>query len=92
MQDDLLRIPCVMMRGGTSKGPFFLASDLPAGQAGSGSCLAGSALQVVVEEVFDDGHDLHGGPLPGSYPAAAMNPRSRRAIARGATTNPPPGT
>ncbi|WP_246472432.1 PrpF domain-containing protein [Azospirillum tabaci] len=23
-------IPCVMMRGGTSRGPFFLASDLPA--------------------------------------------------------------
>src|SRR5689334_2001704 len=25
----LTRIPCMMMRGGTSKGPFFLASDLP---------------------------------------------------------------
>jgi 4-oxalomesaconate tautomerase len=24
------RIPCVLMRGGTSRGPFFLASDLPA--------------------------------------------------------------
>jgi 4-oxalomesaconate tautomerase len=24
------RIPCVLMRGGTSKGPFFLAADLPA--------------------------------------------------------------
>lgn len=24
------RIPCVMMRGGSSRGPFFLASDLPA--------------------------------------------------------------
>lgn len=24
------RIPCTLMRGGTSKGPFFLASDLPA--------------------------------------------------------------
>ena len=23
------RIPCVQMRGGTSRGPFFLASDLP---------------------------------------------------------------
>ena len=28
--DDLIRIPCVLMRGGTSKGPFFLAADLPA--------------------------------------------------------------
>ena len=24
------RIPCVLMRGGTSKGPFFHAWDLPA--------------------------------------------------------------
>ncbi|GFF05921.1 hypothetical protein SM139_1068 [Stenotrophomonas maltophilia] len=29
MSNDLLSIPCVLMRGGTSKGPFFLASDLP---------------------------------------------------------------
>jgi 2-methylaconitate cis-trans-isomerase PrpF len=28
--DDLIRIPCVLMRGGTSKGPYFIASDLPA--------------------------------------------------------------
>jgi len=27
------RIPCVIMRGGTSRGPFFLASDLPADTA-----------------------------------------------------------
>ncbi|HSF60042.1 MAG TPA: PrpF domain-containing protein, partial [Candidatus Binatia bacterium] len=25
----LIGIPCLLMRGGTSKGPFFLASDLP---------------------------------------------------------------
>lgn len=30
MTRDLIRIPCVLMRGGTSKGPFFKASDLPA--------------------------------------------------------------
>src|SRR5919109_3749351 len=29
MAEDFIRIPCVLMRGGTSKGPFFLASDLP---------------------------------------------------------------
>jgi 4-oxalomesaconate tautomerase len=23
------KIPCVLMRGGTSRGPYFLASDLP---------------------------------------------------------------
>src|SRR5947209_3680586 len=28
--NDLMRIPCVLMRGGTSRGPYFLASDLPA--------------------------------------------------------------
>lgn len=27
--NDLKYIPCVIMRGGTSRGPFFLASDLP---------------------------------------------------------------
>ncbi len=30
MANDLISIPCVLMRGGTSKGPFFLATDLPA--------------------------------------------------------------
>ena len=29
----LIDIPCLLMRGGTSKGPFFLASDLPADPA-----------------------------------------------------------
>src|SRR5579859_6719374 len=28
------KIPCVLMRGGTSRGPYFLASDLPADPAG----------------------------------------------------------
>ncbi|WP_137391533.1 4-oxalomesaconate tautomerase [Rhodoligotrophos defluvii] len=29
MTSGLIDIPCTLMRGGTSKGPFFLASDLP---------------------------------------------------------------
>ena len=29
----LVGIPCLLMRGGTSKGPFFLASDLPQNEA-----------------------------------------------------------
>jgi len=29
---DLVPVPCILMRGGTSRGPFFLASDLPAGR------------------------------------------------------------
>jgi 2-methylaconitate cis-trans-isomerase PrpF len=31
--NDLLRIPCVLMRGGTSRGPYFVASDLPSDPA-----------------------------------------------------------
>ncbi len=31
--NDLMSIPCVLMRGGTSKGPFFLSSDLPSNSA-----------------------------------------------------------
>lgn len=30
---DLTGIPCLMMRGGTSRGPFFLESDLPSDEA-----------------------------------------------------------
>jgi 4-oxalomesaconate tautomerase len=30
---DLRAVPCTLMRGGTSRGPFFLASDLPADRA-----------------------------------------------------------
>jgi 4-oxalomesaconate tautomerase len=30
VNDDLVGIPCMLMRGGTSRGPFFLESDLPA--------------------------------------------------------------
>jgi len=26
------KIPCIVMRGGTSRGPFFLATDLPSDQ------------------------------------------------------------
>jgi len=29
IETDLLAIPCMLMRGGTSRGPFFLASELP---------------------------------------------------------------
>jgi hypothetical protein len=30
ISSDLRPVPCILMRGGTSRGPFFLASDLPA--------------------------------------------------------------
>lgn len=49
--DDLIRIPCVMMRGGTSKGPFFLSRDLPVDPAERDRLLleimgSGHALQI----------------------------------------------
>jgi 2-methylaconitate cis-trans-isomerase PrpF len=49
MSNDLLSIPCVLMRGGTSKGPFFLASDLPADTAERDRLLL---------EVMGSGHPL----------------------------------
>lgn len=33
MKSDLLAVPCILMRGGTSRGPFFVASDLPSDAA-----------------------------------------------------------
>jgi 2-methylaconitate cis-trans-isomerase PrpF len=42
--NDLMRIPCVLMRGGTSKGPYFLASDLPNLHQRSSLWLAGLVI------------------------------------------------
>lgn len=49
--NDLLKIPCVLMRGGTSRGPFFLASDLPRDQSDRDAALlsimgSGHPLQI----------------------------------------------
>jgi 2-methylaconitate cis-trans-isomerase PrpF len=49
--NDLQKIPCVLMRGGTSRGPFFLASDLPHDQAEKDAALlsimgSGHPLQI----------------------------------------------
>ncbi|MEF3135491.1 4-oxalomesaconate tautomerase [Rhizobium sp. 268] len=49
--NDLLKIPCVLMRGGTSRGPFFLASDLPRERAERDAALlsimgSGHPLQI----------------------------------------------
>lgn len=49
MSNDLTSIPCVLMRGGTSKGPFFLASDLPADPA---------LRDRLLLEVMGSGHPL----------------------------------
>lgn len=73
--DDLVRIPCVLMRGGTSKGPFFLADDLPAEPARRDEVLiaalgAGHRLQI----------DGIGGGNPLTSKVAIVG-RSRRADA-----------
>ena len=52
--DDLVRIPCVIMRGGTSRGPYFLASDLPSDPEERDSILI---------SVMGSGHELE---MPGS--------------------------
>ena len=73
--DDLVRIPCVLMRGGTSKGPFFLADDLPSEPARRDAVLiaalgAGHRLQI----------DGIGGGNPLTSKVAIVG-RSRRADA-----------
>ena len=57
--DDLLRIPCVMMRGGTSRGPYFLASDLPSDPA---------ERDAVLVSVMGSGHELEIDGIGGGNP------------------------
>lgn len=52
-------IPCVLMRGGTSRGPYFLASDLPADPA---------ARDRVLLEVMGSGHELQVDGIGGGHP------------------------
>lgn len=70
--DDLQRIPCVLMRGGTSKGPFFLRSDLPADPA---------QRDALLIEIMGSGHPLEidgiGGGNPLSSKVAIVGPATR---------------
>lgn len=73
--DDLIRIPCVLMRGGTSKGPFFLADDLPSDPA---------ARERVLVAALGAGHRLQIDGIGGGNPLTskvAIVGRSRRADA-----------
>lgn len=56
---DQIQIPCVMMRGGTSRGPFFLASDLPANPI---------QRDAVLLSVMGAGHDLEIDGIGGGNP------------------------
>lgn len=70
--DDLIRIPCVLMRGGTSKGPFFLSSDLPADPA---------TRDLLLIEIMGAGHPLQidgiGGGNTLSSKVAIVGPATR---------------
>ena len=56
---DQIQIPCVMMRGGTSRGPFFLASDLPANP---------NQRDAVLLSMMGAGHDLEIDGIGGGNP------------------------
>jgi 2-methylaconitate cis-trans-isomerase PrpF len=60
--DDLIRIPCVLMRGGTSRGPFFMASDLPTDPA---------RRDAVLLSVMGSGHELEIDGIGGGHPATS---------------------
>jgi 2-methylaconitate cis-trans-isomerase PrpF len=53
------RVPCVLMRGGTSRGPFFLASDLPADA---------QQRDEILIAVMGAGHDLQVDGIGGGNP------------------------
>jgi hypothetical protein len=66
-----IRIPCVIMRGGTSRGPFFLASDLPADPA-----LRDALLLSAMGAGNDLGIDGIGGGNPLTSKVAIVGPPS----------------
>lgn len=65
----MLKIPCVLMRGGTSKGPVILASDLPAET---------EARDAVLLSLMGAGHELEidgiGGGSPQTSKVAIVSP------------------
>jgi len=68
-------IPCVLMRGGTSRGPYFRAADLPADPAERDRLLA---------SVMGSGHDLQvdgiGGGHPQTSKIAIVSPSNRPGV------------
>ncbi|WP_064707351.1 4-oxalomesaconate tautomerase [Rhizobium bangladeshense] len=69
--NDLMAIPCVLMRGGTSKGPFFLARDLPADA---------DQRDKILLSIMGSGHPLQidgiGGGNPVTSKVAIIGPAS----------------
>ena len=67
-----LRIPCVLMRAGTSRGPFFLKSDLPEDEA---------TRNAILLSAMGSGHELQVDGLGGGNPLTskvAIVSRSQR--------------
>lgn len=66
------RIPCVLMRGGTSRGPFFLSADLP---------IAPADRDAVLIAAMGAGHELQldgiGGGNPLTSKVAIVGPTTR---------------
>ena len=60
MNNSQVAIPCVVMRGGTSKGLYFLASDLPADRAARDTFLLAAMGSPDVREIdgMGGGHPL----------------------------------
>lgn len=72
MSGGISRIPCVIMRGGTSRGPYFKASDLPADTAGRDRVLLavmGSPHPMQVDGI--------GGSHPQTSKVAIVGPSAR---------------
>lgn len=71
----MLKIPCVLMRGGTSKGPVLLASDLPTKIEERDAVLLG---------LMGAGHELEidgiGGGSPKPVKSRLLAPRTVRML------------
>lgn len=70
--DDQIEIPCVIMRGGTSRGPFFLQSDLP-----SDAKLRDALLLSIMGAGNELGIDGIGGGSALTCKAAIVGPPSK---------------
>ena len=60
--NDLITIPCVLMRGGTSRGPFFLANDLPMDE---------HERNEVLLDALGSGHPQEIDGIGGGYPVTS---------------------
>ena len=70
-----LAVPCVLMRGGTSRGPYLLASDLPSDLA---------QRDEVLIRIMGSGHELQVDGIGGGHPLTSKVAIISRASAPGA--------